>query len=340
MTVPADQTLGAKVAPRRPKLAVPQDVILLVPLAAVLLAGFIYSPIFLTVSNQVNVLQAVTEFAPMVLAQTLILISGRMDLSLESTFGLAPAFAVWLIVPAAAGGLAVLPNTAGMGYLAIVIALVVGVLIGLINAGLILGLKLNGFIVTLGMLIALRGLQKALTGGSSLSGLPESFMAVGSATVGVVPISVIIMVVIFAVGIFVLTKTPAGRTLYAIGGNVNAARAAGINTTKVLLVIFVLGGFLAALAGIMQAGRLGGIQVTQGSGYIFTVFAACVIAGVSLNGGKGSLLSAFLGILLLFEVRNVLTILGVSDSWTDALNGAIILAALAIARFASGKAQD
>ena len=145
---------------------------------------------------------------------------------------------------------------------------------------------------------------------------------------------------LFAVGIFVLGYTRRGRALYAIGGNAAAARAAGIRTDRVIWGTLILGGVLAALGGLMFSGHLGSVAANQGSGYIFQVFAAAVIGGVSLNGGKGSVFGAFTGVLLLFMIRNVLTLAGVAAEWIDALNGAVILAALIISRVTTGQGQD
>jgi simple sugar transport system permease protein len=144
---------------------------------------------------------------------------------------------------------------------------------------------------------------------------------------------------LFVIGILVLRYHRYGRALYAIGGNADAARAAGIRTDRVLWSALVVASFLAALAGVMLAGRLASVAASSGSGWIFTVFAAAVIGGVSLDGGRGTLFGAFSGILLLYLVQNVLTLGGVPAEWIDFLNGTIILGALVISRIASGKAQ-
>jgi simple sugar transport system permease protein/ribose transport system permease protein len=147
-------------------------------------------------------------------------------------------------------------------------------------------------------------------------------------------------VVLFAVGIVVLGYFRVGRALYAVGGNAAAARAAGIRTDRVMWTVLVIGGLLAALAGILMTGRLGSVATAQGSGMIFTVFAATVIGGVSLDGGKGTLFGALTGVLLLGLIENILQREHVSGFWIKAMEGGMILLALVVARFASGKAQD
>ena len=154
------------------------------------------------------------------------------------------------------------------------------------------------------------------------------------------PASVWICLILFAIGIVVLGFTGFGRSLYAIGGNIDAARAAGIRTERVLWIVLTTASVLAALGGLMLSGRLASVASAQGNGYIFTVFAAAVIGGISLNGGKGTMFGAFTGILLLYMIQNVLTLAGVPAQWIGALNGAIILIALALSRITGGKAQD
>jgi simple sugar transport system permease protein/ribose transport system permease protein len=145
---------------------------------------------------------------------------------------------------------------------------------------------------------------------------------------------------VFLAGIGTLAYFRAGRSLYAIGGNADAARAAGIRVERVLWVVFIAGGTLAALGGLLETGRLGGISANQGSGWIFMVFAAAVIGGVSMDGGKGTILGALTGVLVIGLVENILTLKGVPGEWKQLVYGAIILVALMISRLAGGRAQE
>jgi simple sugar transport system permease protein len=284
----------------------------------------------------INILQTMSEIALLVLAQAMVLVAGKMDLSLESTFGLAPGVAAWITVAVGAGhGLGLAP-----GGWAILITLTVGALIGVANSLLIVRFGLHGFIVTLGMLIVLRGLLTEISGGQTFFNLPESMMYLGTAVWLGVPASIWICLTLFVGGIVLLGYTTFGRSLYAIGGNIDAAKAAGIRTDRVLWIALVSASVLAAVGGLMLSGRLASVAASQGNGAIFTVFAAAVIGGVSLNGGKGTMFGAFTGVLLLFMIQNVLTLAGVPAQWIGALNGAIILIALVVSRITSGKAQD
>ncbi|MFF1546463.1 ABC transporter permease [Streptomyces sp. NPDC058291] len=311
----------------------------LIPAILVLgLIGFIVSPAFLTSDNLIGVAQQSTELSLLVLATALILISGRMDLSLESTIGVAPVIAVWLVLPTSGArftGLGLLPE-----WTAIPLCLLVGAVIGAVNGFLILKLRLNGFIVTLGMLTMLRGLQVALSEGQSIVELPSSFTYLGKASWWGAPAAIWICVVLFALGSAALAWLRHGRALYAIGGNAEAARTAGIRVDRIVWLVLVIGSVLAAFAGILYSGHYGSISATQGSGWIFQVFAATVIGGVSLNGGKGSVFGALTGVLTLQLVVNVMTLAGVPPLWNQFLNGAIIIVALVISRFASGEKQE
>jgi simple sugar transport system permease protein len=313
-----------------------RDLALVPAIVVMAIVGQIVNPVFLHQDNIINVLQTMSEIGLLVLAETLVLLVGKMDLSLESTFGLAPGVAAWLIAPVGV--------THGLGLLgdawAIPIVLLVGVVVGLINALFIVRFRLNGFIVTLGMLITLRGLLTGISKGQTFFQLPTSMTFLGQNSMLGVPLSVWICVGLFAIAGLVLGFTRWGRALYAIGGNVDAARAAGIRTDRVVWTVLVLASVLAAVGGLLISGRLASVAANQGNGAIFTVFAAAVIGGVSLNGGKGTMFGAFTGILLLYMIQNVLTLGGVPAAWIDALNGAIILLALMISRVTSGRAQD
>jgi len=331
--------LETPVAARRAgglRLAQLRDLALIPAIIVMGIVGYFVSPVFLHWENIVNVLQQQSEISLLVLAEALILITGRMDLSLESTFGIAPGVAAWLVLaPGIAHGLGWLS-----GGWSIPVTLAAGVLVGLLNGLLIVKFRLNGFIVTLGMLITLRGLLTGITHGKTFFNLPDSFLYLGNAVWLGIPASIWICLALYAVAVVVMGYTRVGRSRYAIGGSPDAARAAGIRVDRVIWTVLVIGSLLAALGGLLYTGRLASVAASQGSGQIFTVFAATVIGGVSLNGGKGTIFGAFTGILLLYLVQNVLTLAEVPGEWFNFVNGVIILFALVLARITAGKAQE
>ncbi|MEV6103641.1 ABC transporter permease [Streptomyces sp. NPDC051940] len=299
--------------------------------------GFIVSPTFLTGDNLIGVVQATSELSLLVLGEALILISGRMDLSLESTIGVAPVIAMWLVLPAGGrfAGIDVLPT-----WMSIPACLAVGALIGAFIGFLVLKLRVNGFIATLGMLVLLRGLQEGISEGQSIVTIPDSFRYLGKASWIGVPASVWICLLLFALGGLALGYLRHGRALYAIGGNPEAARAAGIRVERLTWLVFIVAAVLAAFAGVLYTGHYGSVSASQGKDWIFQVFAAAVIGGISLRGGRGTLFGALTGVLTLQLVNNVMTLGGVPAVWFKFFTGVIILVALVVSRYVSGEEQE
>ncbi|MCZ0985478.1 ABC transporter permease [Streptomyces diastatochromogenes] len=309
----------------------------LVPaLLLLMVLGAFVNDSFLTERNIISILGASAALAMVVLAESLVLITGKFDLSLESVVGIAPAVGALLVLPAAQSGWGTEWPTA----LALVAILVVGAAIGALNGILVVKFKLNAFIVTLAMLIILRGLLVGATKGKTLFGMPDAFFTLATTTFLRVPMSVWLAALAFAVTGLVLRYHRVGRALYAIGGNADAARAAGIRVERVMLGVFVVAGVLASVGGLLQTGYVGAISANQGNNMIFTVFAAAVIGGISLDGGKGTMAGALTGVLLLGVVQNLLTLAQVPSFWIQAIYGGIILVALMIARVTTGRAQD
>jgi simple sugar transport system permease protein len=241
--------------------------------------------------------------------------------------------AAWLVAPAAQFGLGTELNPL-LGLLA---GIVVGALIGAFNGTLIVKAKINGFILTLAMYILLAGVQTGIVSGHTIYHLPKAFIALGAFYVADVPVSVWVAAVVFVAAGLYMRYTRTGRALYAIGGNREAARAAGIVVDRIRIGVFVVGGALAALGGLMEAGRVVAVTANQGTNLIFTVFAAAVIGGVSLNGGRGNMLGAATGVVLLGLVQNILALAQVQSYWIDAVDGAVILVALALSRVVGGE---
>ncbi|GAB2585417.1 ABC transporter permease [Streptomyces capparidis] len=327
---------SARLPARRLAVARAHDLALLPTVLLLLLAGGLADDDFLDRDNLVNVLGASSALALLVLGEALILISGRMDLSLESVAGFAPALGLLLVVPAASAGF----GTQVPVWLGLLAVPVVGACVGVVNAVLIVALGLNGFIVTLAMNIVLRGTLIGMVSGRTLFDAPEEFLWLGTENWLGLPVSVWLAGACFAVAGFLLRHHRAGRAVYATGGGARAARAAGVRVGRVGWTVLITGGALAAVAGLVIAGRVGALNANQGSGLIFTVFAAAVIGGISLRGGRGSLLGALLGTLLLGMLENLLTLAQVSSFWIQAIYGGIILVALIVARLATGEAQE
>lgn len=327
----------ARAAARAPRLQLARlrDFALIPALVILFVLGAFVSPSFLTEANIISILGASAALALVVLAESLIIITGKFDLSVESTVGIAPAVGAMLVIPAASGGFGTeWPLAAGL--LAI---LGIGAIVGFVNGFLVVKLRLNAFIVTLAMLIVLRGMLVGATKGGTLFDMPAPFFALATTTLIGLPLSVWLAALAFAVAGGMLRYHRLGRALYAIGGNAPAARAAGIKVDRITWGVFVLAGVLAAIGGLVVTGYVGAINANQGNGMIFTVFAAAVIGGVSLDGGRGSMFGALCGVLLLGVVQNLLTLAQVPSFWIQAIYGAIILGALMVAKLTGEEQQ-
>jgi simple sugar transport system permease protein len=313
-----------------------REAALLPVIILLVVVGAFVNSAFLTVPNFTGIGQQVSALGVIVVGESLILLIGGMDLSLESTYGLAPMIVAWLIVPA---GASFGSGTLLSPYLGLLVLLAIGAAAGLVNGLLIVKGRLNGFIVTLGMTILLAGIQDGVVKGEAPYNFPAAFGYLGSATFGRLPVSLVVAAVIFVLAGLFLRYHRTGRAIYAIGGNRDAARAAGIKVDRIRIGVYVAGGTLAAIGGLMEAGRVSEVAPNQGygEGIIFSVFAAAVIGGVSLQGGKGNMVGAASGVILLGLVQNILDLEQAPSYWINAIDGGVILFALLLARVIGGE---
>src|SRR5467141_2795299 len=301
----------------------------LVPVIIVLMiAGAIVNPVFFTTSNLINVAQGGADLGMVVVAESLILLTGKFDISLQGTFGLAALLGAWLVAPKLSSGL----GTEWSPWVGLLVVLGVGLIVGTFNGFLVIKANFNAFIFTLAMSILLTGLQLGWLGGQTVYNLPEAFIYLGAESWFGVPVAVWVTVATFIVAALFLRYHRIGRAMYAIGGNLEAARAAGIKVDRIRIGVFMVASVLAAVGGLMQAGRVTAVTAGQGSNLIFGVFAAAVIGGISLEGGRGRMIGALTGVILLSLVTHILTLSNISSTWIDAVDGAIILIALGLAR--------
>ena len=260
------------------------------------------SPYFFTAFNLVNILLRVAALGLLVIGQSFTLITANFDLSSESTMGLTAMIAAMLIASSDRGGLGWMISP----FLAIPIMLLIGVFIGWINGILITKFKMNNFIVTVAMLFFLRGAIYGIHPGESVSFLPESFNWLGGGSLFklnlgsggrpvAVPVAAFFLILSFIVAHIVTRYRRFGRDMYALGSNRAAAEASGINASKIILGVYIISGLCAALAGLLEAGRLDSATPRTGYGLIFPVQAAAVIGGISLFGDNpvASLLGLF-----------------------------------------------
>lgn len=275
--------------------------------------------VFLTPDNLSNVLRSTGFTLLTTLGITLVLISGGLDLSVGSVYALGGTVCAKCLVM----GLPV--------WVAIIVGLLCGLLVGMVNGLIIVKLNIPPLIVTLGMMYVARGVVYVLTQGVPVYPLPEGFKQLEqSSLLGGLP-NVVILALVLAVLMNVMMKrTPLGRSVYAVGGNAEAARISGINVGRVKLFVYVLTGGLAALTGILMTARLGSAQATAGTGYEMTVIAAAIIGGTSTYAGVGTILGSVLGALFMEILSNSLTLMRISVYWQNIVIGVVLVVAVII----------
>jgi len=289
----------------------------LVFLAVLALAFSLSSDKFLSGPNLESILVSVAVLGTIALAVNQVILCGEIDISTGSMLGLCAV---------AAGAVAI--STGGL-ILPLLTGVAVGALCGAINGLLVTLGRIPSIIVTLGMLYALRGVILLVTGGTWITGIPDSTTVVGTGTVLGVGYPVIILFVLFLVMELVSRHSTWGRNVFAVGGNRRAARFAGLPIDRTRFLAFVLVGVFVGIASIIYMGRAGSVQTNTGTGLELQVVAAVVIGGTSISGGRGSALAALTGAVLIGVILNGLILLGVPGTWQQAVLGALILLAVA-----------
>jgi ribose transport system permease protein len=271
---------------------------------------------FLTPSNVINVLRQVSYQGIIAVGMTMILILGQIDLSVGALVAFAAVVNALLLksgVPIPAS---------------IIITLAVTSLWGLLNGYVTARFRLHAFLVTMASMTLIRGVTYTLTGGYPIGGLPKAFFVFGDGQIGFLPLPVVYMLVIFAVGAFVLSSTPFGRSIYAIGGNEDAARLSGISVMRVKVGVFVVCAFVSAISGVVLSSRLMAGSPEIGIGWELDVIAAVVIGGTNLFGGEGKLGGTFLGVLFIGVLTNGMILLDVTPYMQLVVRGLVILSAV------------
>lgn len=283
----------------------------------------IVKPVFITPDNLVNVIRQVSTVAIISVGMTFVLIAGEIDLSVGS-------------ICALSGIIVTINLRDGYGmFLSILLALLVSALCGAANGSIHVFAKIPSFIVTMGMLNIARGIVLVITNSYSITGLPETFKFIGQGYIGIVPVPTVITLVCFIAGAIVLKYTRFGRSVYAIGGNIDAARLSGISVSKNKIIIYVISGIMAGIAGIVLASRMFSGQPSAGSGLELDAIAACVIGGTSTTGGKGRLWGSFLGALIMGIITNGMNLLNISTNWQLIVQGLIIIVAVGLDKIKS-----
>jgi len=274
---------------------------------------------FSSPDNAVTILIAAAPFALIALGQTLVILTGGIDLSVGS-----------VIAMSAMASAAVAIANPGQVWLTVLVAIVVGLVAGAINGFFVSVVNVPPFIATLGMLTAGSGIAYAIGGGAPINGLPPEFGSIANATIFGLQIPVIVMIIGIIACAVVMRRTTYGMRVYAVGGNRAAAEIAGVNARRILFSVYSVSGILAGLSGVMLASRVISGPPNLGQGYELDAIAAVVIGGASLLGGRGSVWGTALGLLLIQTLNNGLDILLVPSYWQDVIKGVLIVFAVAV----------
>jgi ribose transport system permease protein len=277
------------------------------------------SPVFLTQRNLGVLLSQVSMTAITAFGMTALIVAGEVDLSVGSLQAFVGVLAMQAL------------NQSQSMAVGVVVALGIGILVGLINAGLTMGLRITSFVVTLAMLSILRGAAYISTNAAVQNNhqLPE-FKTLGNGFISIVPWPVAIMLFVFVVLYLVMHRTVLGRHIYVTGGNQRAAILAGVRTRTVKTLCFVLTSMLAALSALILISRMNSGQNNAGFGFELQVVGAVLLGGTSLAGGQGTLIGTALAVLLLGTLNNGIVLLGINSNWQIASNGLLILLAVFI----------
>ena len=287
---------------------------LLLLLVIILLYNATRTPNYLSIGNQVNLFQLYIEKIIVALIMTFVIINGEIDLSVASMMGLAACLLAYLVD----GGTAM--------PVAILAALLVGVLGGLLNGFFIAFVGLPSLVTTLATLIGFRGLARVLLEDRSVGGFPVWFNTLGQkASVGPFPLALVLFAILAVVAVIVLHFSGFGRLVYVIGNNRDVARYAGVRIRLVKLTLFVASGFIAALAGVLFAARLGAVRGDTALGFELDIITMVLLGGVSIFGGAGTLYGVLLSILIILNLRNGMGLANLSGHLQTGVIGALLI---------------
>jgi ribose transport system permease protein len=276
------------------------------------------SNVFLKWENILSILLSLSIESVMAVGMVVCMVGGGFDMSVGSILG----FTGIIVAELMTHGVPVV--------LALLISLIGGIIIGFWNGFIIAKLKINPFVTTLSSLSIFRGLSYVITSGRNISGLPDSFQAIGQLRPLGVQLPIVYALVLLIVGEIVLRNSRFFRQYYYIGGNERAARLSGINVDRMTIFAYVLTGFLAAFAGIIFTARMGSASCQAGTGWELRVITAVILGGASLKGGAGTVLGTFLGVLLMALISNALVLLGVDIYWQTFVVGVVLIVAVVI----------
>ena len=286
------------------------------------------APGFLTRDNILNVLRSVSMQGIIAFGMTMVIIAGEIDLSVGSAVAFSGCLSAWM-VGSLVGRPAHLPMAAAVAIGAAT-SLTIGVVVGCITGWLRVRYRVPTFISTLAWLTVLKGAAELITNGFPLTPFPDWYNFIGGGYLLGIPFPAIVFLIVFLGTHLLMQKTAFGRALYAVGGNLEAARLSGIPVHRVKIAVMAIVGFLAALSGLMQSSQIMSGSATTAQGWELDVISAVIIGGASLMGGAGTARGTLVGVIFLGVLLNGMTLLNISEYWQHVVRGALILAAVLV----------
>jgi ribose transport system permease protein len=280
-------------------------------------------PVFLKASNLIGVANQTAVYAVIAVGMTMVIITGGIDLSVGSLVALSSVIATIFIREN--GGVSASTTTVSVAFL---IAVLAAATAGAFNGIMVTAFQLPSFIVTLAMMLIARGLAKRLSEFQSINTVPPSFRWLGNGMSFNVPNVILLMVALYLLTHFIMSRTVFGRHLYAIGGNAHASRLSGISVKKTKLIVYVICGALAGLGGIMVSSRLNAGDPKYGTMYELEVISAVVVGGTSLMGGEGRMFGTLIGAFIIAVIRNGMNLMGINSDSQEIVLGAVLLIAV------------
>lgn len=294
-----------------------KDLGIVLVLIVLVIAFSMLTPNFLDPNNLFNIARQIATLGIVAVGFSFVLITGGIDLSVGYQISL--NVVVTGILMAQVG----LP-----WYLAVLASLLLGTLIGVVNGLIVTYTGVAPLIVTLSMMMILNGISYLVSKGLPIFGFPEGFSLLGQGALYGIPISLLVLLLVWGIGLFLLNKTSLGRYFYAIGNNAEAARLSGVNTRRTLIVVYALCGLFTAVGAVLLLSRLNSAQSATGAGFEFSVLTACVLGGISVMGGRGSLFGAFVGVMIVGVLDNGLVLMNVSEYVQLVIKGVILMTAV------------
>ncbi|HOJ11927.1 MAG TPA: ABC transporter permease [Clostridiales bacterium] len=291
-----------------------RSIILLLGLLIIMITYFAFiSKFFLTKNNIINIMRQTAEMGIITIPTAILIISGGIDMSLGSTVGFC-AISLGLMLKAG------IPIS-----LAVFLTILIGAMIGIFNGFFVAKLKIPGIVSTIGTMVLIRGLCYIVNKGNPVNGFSKGFIALGNKTVINIPISFFVLILLYVAAAIIMKKSSFGVYTYALGNNEKTTRYCGINTDNFKWILYIINGVVISIASVFLLARLGSAEATLGQNYDLDVLASVLIGGISILGGKGNIIGAFLGLIVIGVLRNGLNIIGLSVLYQSIILGVLLI---------------